>query len=30
MRKWASHIYGFVGIHFIEIKNHNLNLPSKF
>jgi hypothetical protein len=30
MRKWPYHTYEFVGIYFIEIKNHNLNLTSKF
>jgi hypothetical protein len=30
MRKWASHTYEFMVIQSIEIKNHNLNLTSKF
>jgi hypothetical protein len=30
MKEWASYTYEFVVIHFIEIRNHNLNLTTKF
>jgi hypothetical protein len=29
MKRWATHTYGFVVIHFIEIRNHKFKLDIK-